>query len=154
MVTYTVFSLWEITCLCTKKRRQSGNTIMATIWKSLFQNQHFENFYFEKIHFEKIQFWIQENPIKKKTRFKKKMVRAWSKKYPLLMASIFFLEHPFWNNPILNTGKSNYKKKRLLKKNGQSFIQKNPLLMASIQFWKNPFTAKVPLGPVKTQKSI
>ena len=96
--------------------------------------------FFWKIHFETIQFWIQENPIKKKNVFRKEIGQSLIQKISFTHGLKNFWANPFWNNPILNTGKSNQKEKLLFKKiNVYSLIHKHPLLMALIQLWKIHF---------------
>ena len=96
--------------------------------------------FFWKIHFETIQFWIQENPIKKKNVFKKEIGQSLIQKISFTHGLKIFWANPFWNNPILNTGKSNQKEKLLFKNiNVYSLIHKHPLLMALIQLWKIHF---------------
>ena len=68
---------------------------------------HGLNFFFWKIHFETIQFWIQENPMKKKTSLKTNG-QSFIPKISFTHGLNFLKS--IWNNPILNTGKSNMTK--------------------------------------------
>ena len=101
-------------------------------------------FFFEKSILKQSNFEYRKIQWRKKTSFKK-MIRASSQKYPLLMASnFFFLKNPLWNNPILNTGKSNEEKKRLyIAKKWSEFHPKHilyswPHFCLKNTFWNNP----------------
>ena len=119
-----------------KKKRLETKLVRA--WSKKYPSL-MASIFFWKIHFETIQFWMQENPMKKENVFKK-IGQSFIPKISFTHGLKFFLKNPFWNNPILNTGKSNEEKKTSLKIFlVTAWSKKYPLLMASILFWENPF---------------
>ena len=69
----------------------------------------------------------------------KKLFTAWSNN-SFTHSFNPILQNPFWDNPILNTGRLYITKNTPFKnKTFHSLIQKNPLLIALIQFWEIDF---------------
>ena len=127
----------KIPCLCTKKCIDKINKIMQKFETSHFENTNFKKYIFLIYFFKnpilkkmKIQFFKKKTPLKK-------IGQSLIQKISFTHGLNFFLKNPFWNNPILNTGKSNEEKKTSFKQMVRAWSKKYPLLMASFFFEKS-----------------